>query len=229
MNLLKQPKRIVDMFSDKGVSDKVISDKREKILLAAERLFCQHGFDGVSTRSLAKEAGVNIAMLSYYFGSKEKLYESTIQHLIEKKRDNIHKLLKGLKSPIDKVYAIVDFYVDKVFIQGEAYKIFMREVSISQSSKISGDILNFFMQNVDTMKELFLEGFSMGVFRKVDVEMTIMTLIASVNHLTYNPALYAKVFNLDENNPISSNENLKKRLKDHLKNLLSAHLAIIKP
>jgi AcrR family transcriptional regulator len=224
VNLLKQPNRIIE-----EVSDKVVPDKREKILSAAERLFCQHGFDGVSTRSLAKEAGVNIAMLSYYFGSKEKLYESTIQHLIEKKRDNIHNLLKGLNSPIDKVYAIVDFYVDKVFIQGEAYKIFMREVSISQSSKISGDILKFFMQNVDTMKSLFLEGFSMGVFRKVDVEMTIMTLMASVNHLTYNPALYAKVFNLDENNPISSNENLKKRLKDHLKNLLAAHLAIIKP
>ena len=51
-------------------------DKKEQILEAAEELFAQKGFDGTSVRELGKKAGINIAMISYYFGSKEKLMEA---------------------------------------------------------------------------------------------------------------------------------------------------------
>ena len=51
-------------------------DKRDQILEAAEELFAQKGFEGTSVRDLAKKAKVNVAMISYYFGSKEKLFES---------------------------------------------------------------------------------------------------------------------------------------------------------
>ena len=47
--------------------------KEENIMLHAEKLFAEKGFDGTSTREIAKNAEVNISMISYYFGSKEKL------------------------------------------------------------------------------------------------------------------------------------------------------------
>lgn len=43
---------------------------REQILTTAARLFATHGFDGTGVRRIAKEAGVNIAMVNYYFGGK---------------------------------------------------------------------------------------------------------------------------------------------------------------
>lgn len=49
--------------------------KEENILFAAEKLFAEKGFEGTSTREISKAANVNISMISYYFGSKEKLYE----------------------------------------------------------------------------------------------------------------------------------------------------------
>ncbi len=45
--------------------------KEENILFAAEKLFAEKGFEGTSTREIAKAANVNISMISYYFGSKE--------------------------------------------------------------------------------------------------------------------------------------------------------------
>ncbi|HQG39237.1 MAG TPA: helix-turn-helix domain-containing protein, partial [Chitinophagales bacterium] len=57
-------------------------DKREFILDAAERLFAEQGFEAVSVREISKAADINIAMVSYYFGSKEKLYEEVIQRKI---------------------------------------------------------------------------------------------------------------------------------------------------
>ena len=55
-----------------------MSDKREHILIEAEKLFGERGFDGTSVRDIAQSAGVNLAMISYYFGSKEKLLEALV-------------------------------------------------------------------------------------------------------------------------------------------------------
>ncbi|MBN1273838.1 MAG: TetR family transcriptional regulator [Candidatus Aminicenantes bacterium] len=51
---------------------------REKIILAAVARIEKEGIDSVTIRSIALEAGVNIASINYYFGSKEKLLEETL-------------------------------------------------------------------------------------------------------------------------------------------------------
>jgi len=49
-------------------------DTRERIFRAAERLFAERGFDGVSVRDIVQAADVNLAAVSYYFGSKSELW-----------------------------------------------------------------------------------------------------------------------------------------------------------
>lgn len=51
-------------------------DSRQRLLLAALRLFADQGFAKTSTRELAEAAGVNIAAISYYFGDKAGLYRA---------------------------------------------------------------------------------------------------------------------------------------------------------
>ncbi len=50
------------------------TDRRSAILDAAEAEFSAHGFDGVTLRTIAKNAGVDLALPHYYFGSKEQLF-----------------------------------------------------------------------------------------------------------------------------------------------------------
>jgi len=47
---------------------------QERLLDAAEELFCEHGFEGTHVRDIAAVTGCNIAAVNYYFGGKEKLY-----------------------------------------------------------------------------------------------------------------------------------------------------------
>lgn len=49
-------------------------NRKRDILLAAERLFARHGYHGVSIRDIAEEAGVQIALVGYYYGRKLELY-----------------------------------------------------------------------------------------------------------------------------------------------------------
>jgi AcrR family transcriptional regulator len=50
------------------------------ILLAAEKLFARHGYHAVSVRQIADEAGVQVALLGYYFGPKSALFEAIFEH-----------------------------------------------------------------------------------------------------------------------------------------------------
>ncbi len=64
-----------DFNTDKGV--------QERLLDAAEELFCEHGYKGTSIRDIASSAGCNIASVNYYFGGKNNLYiEVWRRHLI---------------------------------------------------------------------------------------------------------------------------------------------------
>jgi AcrR family transcriptional regulator len=49
-------------------------DMKMKILLAAKKLFAQHGYDATSVRQICEEAGANVALVSYYFGGKESVF-----------------------------------------------------------------------------------------------------------------------------------------------------------
>ena len=51
----------------------------EKILLSASKVFTEKGFSGTRTRDIAEEAGINLALLNYYFRSKEKLFEQVMK------------------------------------------------------------------------------------------------------------------------------------------------------
>ena len=54
-------------------------DMDEKILDEAERIFAEHGFSGTTMRMVANASGVNQALIRYYFGSKEALFERVFQ------------------------------------------------------------------------------------------------------------------------------------------------------
>lgn len=58
-------------------------DLRKAILDAAEQLFAAHGFYGVTTRQVAAEAGVDTALIHYYFGAKRDLFDAVFARRAE--------------------------------------------------------------------------------------------------------------------------------------------------
>ena len=70
------------------------NDCRENIIAAAVPLFAAKGLNGVSVRELASAAGVNLSMISYYFGGKEGLYAAVLtgQFAILGKLEEIEQL-----------------------------------------------------------------------------------------------------------------------------------------
>ena len=72
---------------------------RDRLLDAAEELFCEHGFEGASIRDIAAIAKCNIASVNYYFGGKEKLYEEVWRrHLIPMRDTRIVSINKVMSQ-----------------------------------------------------------------------------------------------------------------------------------
>ena len=85
----------------------------EKIKEAAHKLFTQKGYNAVKTRDIAKEAGINLALLNYYFRSKEKLFEIITKENFEQFMQNISEIINDKKTGIwQKIDLLVTNYID---------------------------------------------------------------------------------------------------------------------
>lgn len=74
-------KKAADPVRRRGEQQRAI-EAREKIIDAAEQEFAQRGFEGSSTREIAKKAGVQHTMIRYYFTSKDGLWQAVLDRLI---------------------------------------------------------------------------------------------------------------------------------------------------
>jgi AcrR family transcriptional regulator len=83
----------------------------EKIINAARKVFTQKGYAGTRTRDIAEEAGLNLALLNYYFRSKEKLFEIVMAEKVGQ--------LFGIIAPI--VFNDATSLEDKVSLIAETY------------------------------------------------------------------------------------------------------------
>jgi AcrR family transcriptional regulator len=200
------------------------ADKREQILDAAEELFGHLGFEGTSIRVLSLKAGVNVAMVSYYFGSKEKLFQA----MVERRAGATAMALKFINAKEHdswkKIELVVDHYVDKIFGNVGFQRIMYRELSLDQRSWMTEAIMDIILQNTAEMAAIITEGIKQKIFRKVDPELTVVTLVGTISKLTLCSTLSCRI--IGDTGPKASitDETNKKRAKKHLHDLMRAHL-----
>jgi TetR/AcrR family transcriptional repressor of nem operon len=70
-------------------STTVTEKRREELIRAAFKQIAEHGFEGLRTRDVANEVGVNIATLHYYFPTKESLIRGVLEHAMGRFRSTL--------------------------------------------------------------------------------------------------------------------------------------------
>src|SRR5882757_2248018 len=74
-------------------------DVRKKLLDAAGDLFPRYGYRGVSSRQIGAAAGVNFAMIRYYFGGKPGLYREMLQGVLQPARSTLDEMSAAHSTP----------------------------------------------------------------------------------------------------------------------------------
>ena len=84
----------------------------EKILEAAKNVFVTKGMEGARMQEIADEAGINKALLHYYFRSKERLFEAIFSEIIQFVFPKVTQILISDAAIITKIEQVVDAYID---------------------------------------------------------------------------------------------------------------------
>jgi len=202
------------------------NNKQIQIIETAEKLFADRGFDGASVRDIADEAGINVAMISYYFGSKEKLLEALFNYRAMGTTQKLVSMIadKALK-PVEKINLLIEYYIEKFHNQTCFHKIMSREQVASKRTAIAEMIRSFKKRNQQLIKEIILEGQKKGDFVKnIDIPILMATLIATVNHMVTTQHFYREINNLQDMPEEQFQKMMKKKLNAHFKFIFKAIL-----
>ena len=105
-------------------------DRKQAILLAAEKLFAQHGYHAVTIRQIAEEAGVPLALVGYYYGAKHELFQAIFEHWNQTIEERLSALRSVRQDPADPatLVQIIEAFVGPVLklrasAEGEYYAL----------------------------------------------------------------------------------------------------------
>lgn len=103
--------------------------KREKIFHAGAKLFAERSFNSVGIRDIAREAGVNSAMISYYFGGKAGLLREIFAKFSEHVMAVVTKSMSEAKDHYELVDTNVSRFLEDARIHRNIYLVGLRELN----------------------------------------------------------------------------------------------------
>ncbi len=173
-------------------------NSKQKILNSATKLFANKGFDAVSVREICKDAGVNLCMISYYFGGKKELYNAIIDDLVEKQTQYANTFLdlsiepKALskQEQIDLLFVILDKFVDYFYsnISSDLILLLLKEQQNPE--------FNFKPPTFEYLRKVISAVFNLEVNSKESVYQTLF-IISQLNSPKIFPAFSLRLLGQD--------------------------------
>lgn len=175
-----------------------LNEKQIQILQVAETLFAEKGFDGTSIRDISKEAKINVAMVSYYFGSKEKLLESLVLYKTSGLKELLYDLIEEELEPVQKIYKLIDLYVNRLNCNKGIYRILHFELASKKRVLELTSFSDIKKANLKSLEIIIKEGQAKGVFRKdVIIELITPTILGTYFHFHMNKPFFEVLLGLN--------------------------------
>lgn len=131
-----------------------LAKTRNAILTTATKLFLEHGFEGTSTRDIAKQIGITQPALYHHFSDKEELYLDVLTELCGKVRQETNKVLRKTDlDPEERLFQICKVYLKyhplSIYAQ---YQAALRQLTSSSQHKLN---MIFTMDYLEPLSEFF--------------------------------------------------------------------------
>ncbi len=163
------------------------SNSKELLIQAAKSLFAAEGFDRVSTRDIAKKAGVNISLISYHFEGKEGLLRACLEEISTAGLETVERVLKKPESAEEfktRLQIFIEEFIRVHMKFEETSRMLMREVSNGlPNPTVSGHCKTRFVP----IYEKLLDFLNYSQKQKYipatfDVEVTSLIMLGTIQH-----------------------------------------------
>jgi len=203
-----------------------LNDKQLQIMDKALEVFAEKGFDSASVRDIAQRAEVNVAMISYYFGSKEKLLEAIFRNHTGSMRKKIESIIHSkTHDPLEKVDLLIDTYITVIIENHSFHQLMMREQVLMKEGPLYTLIKDMKTQNRNLIEIAVKAGQKAGLFQKnIEVNMLAVTLIGTVNHFFSNYKFICQESNRKSGKEGEYDAESTEKLRSHIKVMFKAFL-----
>jgi len=152
---------------------------RRAILAAAEKVFAESGLAGARTDAIAAAAGVNKALLYYYFKGKDSLYEAVLEdHFREFNRQALD-LLSGPGSAREVLLRYVSLHFDFISARHQYASLFHQMMTVG--GRVPERLVRkYFKPRSDAFAALLERGMRAGEFRSADRFHTAVSIIGLI-------------------------------------------------
>jgi AcrR family transcriptional regulator len=193
---------------------KKFTEKQIHILDIAEELIAKKGFEGTSVRDISAKANINVAMISYYFGSKDKMMVSLYQYRVQKTRETFAEFTQTIKDgkPEMQLKEIINFVIKQLFKYNYFHGFVTQE--LRHNDKVKDTLLEFYQTFVKILEGVIQKGIITGVFKRAaKSEDIVSTIIGTVLFTIRNKNFYEIYLKGNEEEYLLNSE---KKLKNHL-------------
>lgn len=156
---------------------KKFTEKQIHILDIAEELIAKKGYEGTSVRDICSKANINVAMISYYFGSKEKMMSYLYQYRVLKTRETFSEFADTIKDgkPEMQLKEIIKYIVSQLFKYNYFHGFVTQELRHTENLK--DELLDFYQLFVKKLDGVIKKGVASGVFTFTPKPEDILTTI----------------------------------------------------
>jgi AcrR family transcriptional regulator len=149
----------------------------QKIYKAAKVVFQRKGMAGARMQDIAEEAGINKALLHYYFRSKEKLFQSVFQDIISKIAPALLGILVSELPLQQKVEGVVEKYLD-LLEENPYIPIFILNELRSEPDKIAQKIGLIDRVSLEPLGRQLEEEYRKGNIKQIDPMQFLLNLVS---------------------------------------------------
>lgn len=154
---------------------------RDYILDAAERLFAAQGFARTTIKEIGREAGLNSALLYYYFADKDELYREVLRRFVSRLVARTMSELTAGGSPDTRLRALLRAQGELLIANPHFPRLMVRELAESEGAHAVEQFHLLASTTFRRLCELIEEGQRAGIFRKnVDPRFAAISTISQV-------------------------------------------------
>jgi len=149
----------------------------EEILNAAKRIFQHKGMAGARMQEIADEAGINKAMLHYYYRSKQLLFEAVFKSAFSLLAPQLNKIINADTTLFDKIENFTSSYISFVIKHPYIPNFVIQE--LNRNSEFAENLVadkNF--PNIEKFKKQVKDAIAEGLIRPISPEQLFINIMA---------------------------------------------------
>lgn len=160
-----------------------LPSSKDAILDAAEARFARQGFDATTIKQIAGDAGVNSALLYYYYADKEALYGEVVTRMIRGVAGAMGQAIAGITDPAEAVHTFATRHLAMLEANPRLRKVVGRELIDYDAAHAQEAIRHMAATIFDKLQGAIAAGQRAGIFRAdLDPRFTAISIVAQTTY-----------------------------------------------